>query len=226
MGNGYRKEWKYVIPVMEYLRLKPWMSQMLKPDSHGVDGCYTVRSLYFDSIYDNDYYDNVDGNLKKRKIRLRSYAGNFDSLQLECKCKEGSDGKKYAVSLSREEGEQVIAGDYSCLSARMDSVSREIHLRMHSGAYRPKTVVEYDREAFSYPVSEVRITFDRRVRGTALGTGFFEEVPVFVPLLPASFGVLEIKYNDFLPYPFQRLMRQLERLPQANSKYVQARGIF
>lgn len=222
----YRKEWKYVISVAEYLRLKPWLRQMLKPDSHGDDGCYTVRSLYFDSVYDYDYYDNLDGNLKKRKFRLRCYSGNFDRLQLECKSKEGSDGIKYAVSLSRAEAEEILEGNFSSILEKKDSVGQEMFLRLHAGAYRPKTVVEYDREAYSYPVSDVRLTFDRKVRGTASGNGFFDENPGFFPLLNAQFGVFEVKFNDFLPYPLKQLTKQLERLPQANSKYVQARSIL
>lgn len=226
MSGVFRKEYKYVIPVSKYLSLKPWLEQLLKPDTHGENGCYTVRSLYFDSLYDNDYYDNVDGMLIKRKIRLRAYLPDLDKLHLEWKCKEGSDGLKYSLQVTRQEAEQMMLGDYFFLSSHKDGLSRRMYQRLLTGAYHPKTLVEYDRIAYSYPSSDVRVTFDRNVRGTTTGQGFFEKYPGFLPLTNYAQGILEIKYNDFLPYPIRQFTSYLDGLPQANSKYTQARTII
>ena len=225
MGNGYRKELKYVITIGEYLQFKPWLEAILKADANGINGTYTVRSLYFDSLYDNDYYDNSDGVLKKCKIRMRTYGNDYDRIRLECKAKDGADGIKYSIWISEEQARMIAAGDYTPLQKRGDEISQAIYLRLNRGGYRPKTVVEYDRDAYSYPVSDVRITFDRRIRGTLTGNGFFEKFPGLIPLLDYSLGVFEIKYNDFLPYQIKELTRKLDRLPQANSKYRQAREL-
>lgn len=226
MGNRYRKELKYVITVEEYLQFRPWLDALLRADINGINGGYTVRSLYFDSLYDNDYYDNSDGVLNKCKIRLRTYEENYDKIRLECKAKEGSDGIKYSVWISEHEARLIAAGDYSPLRKRKDRICQTIYLRMNKGGYQARTVVEYDRIAYSYPASDVRITFDRRVRGTLTGNGFFERYPGFIPLLDYHHGVFEIKYNDFLPFQIKELTKKLDRLPQANSKYRQARELL
>ena len=226
MKTAYRKEWKYVISIAEYLRLKPWLEQLLQPDAHGIDGTYTVRSLYFDSLYDRDFYDNLDGVLEKRKIRLRCYPPDFGHASLEYKAKDGSDGFKRHVTLGADEIRAVQQGDYSCLAAKDDAVARGIYQRMIQGVYRPKTVIEYTRTAYLYPVSDTRITFDQKQRATGTGIGFLEKEPSFLPLMPDNMGVLEMKYNDFLPYPIMGLMQNLDRLWQANSKYTQARELI
>lgn len=223
MEPTVRKEWKYVIPVSEYLRLEPWLCRIMHPDEHGENGTYLIRSLYFDSLNDRDLRDNLDGVQKKQKIRLRCYPPELTKAALECKSKNGSDGAKYRVELTADEVQAVASGDYSCLAQRRDAIARNIYLRMAQGGYQPKTVIEYQRTAYLYPASDTRITFDRGQRATATGFGFLEENPSFLPLMSDGMGVMEIKYNRFLPYPISELMQKLDRLSEANSKYTRAR---
>lgn len=226
MSTIYRKEIKYIITIAEYLRIKPWLEQIMSIDSNGKDGGYIIRTLYFDSLNDKDLYDNLDGLRRKRKIRLRAYLPNYEKAKLECKSKNGSDGIKYTVLLNKQEIEEMINGNYSCLTKKDDEKARLIYQRMISGAYKPKTIIQYHRVAYIYPVSNTRVTFDSKIRGTVTGNGFTKGYPGFIPLLPDSHGVLEIKYNDFPPYPIVELMKNLDSLPQANSKYTLARNII
>ena len=64
----FRHEFKYVISYDESLRLREKLDQVLRYDrsSRG----YMVRSLYFDSVDDEDYYDKQGGEIKRKKIRL------------------------------------------------------------------------------------------------------------------------------------------------------------
>lgn len=226
MKQIYRKENKYLLRTSEFVQLKKSLELVLQPDYNGKSGCYQVRSLYFDSLYDNDYYDNVDGVLEKRKIRLRVYPPRFEKVRLEWKCKEGSDGIKYDLWLTKEEARQMIRGDFSFLRCKMDALSQAIYVRLMCGAYRPKTLVQYEREAYGYGVSDVRITFDTYIKGTLTGYGLFDENPMFIPLLDYGYGILEIKYNDFLPDIIKRLTGKIDRLQIANSKYIQARDLM
>ena len=101
-----------------------------------------VRCI-FDSIYDRDYYDTVDGLLKKGKIRLRIY-GQESPIKLEYKQKEGSDSQKQSLILSREEAERMMRCDYGFLSRRPEPVAYVLYMKLMQGAYQPKTLVEYD----------------------------------------------------------------------------------
>lgn len=218
-----RKEIKYVVPVADFLKMKPQLLQIMTADINGEEGHYTVRSLYFDSFHDHDLYDNVSGLMEKRKVRLRTYDPRLGRVRLEWKCKEGSDGRKFAFWISKEEALAMIEGDYSFLEEKKNSLEQSLYQRLLQGCYMPKTIIEYQREAYSYPVSNTRITFDRSVRAVQGGLNFFEDDLCGIPLIDESVGIFEIKYNDFLPYPIRQITSTIDRCAVANSKYTQAR---
>lgn len=223
MEEVFRKEYKYQILKSDFYRIKKHLEVLMKRDIHsGIDG-YMVRSLYFDSIYDTDLYDNLDGLMEKRKIRLRIYSLDEDTVKLEYKCKSGSDGKKYLLRITRNQSEKMIKSDYHFLTELNHPLADTLYHRLQVGAYIPKTVVEYQRLAYIYPASDVRITFDTGMRATGTPFGFFSKELAYYPLYSTDRGVLEIKYNDFLPYPIKNIIESVNQLPVANSKYVQAR---
>lgn len=77
----FRKEIKYVILKSEFYRIRKHLDVLMKKDKHcDIDG-YMVRSLYFDSLYNRDLYDTLDGNMEKQKIRLRIYSIQPSSLK-------------------------------------------------------------------------------------------------------------------------------------------------
>lgn len=57
MGGGVvtietfrRKEHKYLITTEQYVELVQRMSSYMRPDRHGINGKYTVTTLYFESL--------------------------------------------------------------------------------------------------------------------------------------------------------------------------------
>lgn len=66
---------------------------------------------------------------------------------------------------------------------------RELYLQMQMGIYRPTVIVDYDREALTYAPGNVRVTFDRRIRGCHQPQLFFSEnLPVHSSHFPGSGG--------------------------------------
>ena len=61
----FRHEYKFVIPYDEMLRLRKKLNILLDID-RDYNG-YMIRSLYFDSINDDDYYDKLNGEMKPLK---------------------------------------------------------------------------------------------------------------------------------------------------------------
>ena len=55
----FRHEFKYVIPYSSMLNLRTKFNEVLNID-RDYNG-YMVRSLYFDSIENNDYFDKLGG---------------------------------------------------------------------------------------------------------------------------------------------------------------------
>ena len=224
MLSVYRKEVKYVMYAHEFAALRPSLNAMLYRDNHGGDFGYAVRSLYFDSYDDHDYYDTVDGLENKSKIRIRTYRPGT-LIKLEQKQKQGFDSQKHSLILSQEETRKMQQGDYGFLVDRPEETAQKIYLQLLRGAYLPKTLLEYDREAYVFPAGDVRITFDTGARATASGWDIFDPNPPFTPLIPAGTGVLEVKYTGLLP-DFIKGIVESGRLSTANSKYIQAREFY
>src|SRR5690625_2756257 len=68
-----RREQKYLITTEQYEELIDQMSPYMRADRYGIDGRYTVTSLYFESP-DNKIYFETKNKLKfRQKLRLRVY---------------------------------------------------------------------------------------------------------------------------------------------------------
>ena len=78
------------------------------------------RSLYFDTLDDQDFADKVDGLELRRKIRLRIYSPSASFAMLEMKQKEGAYQRKRSLRLNREDAERLCRGDYRPLQAYDD----------------------------------------------------------------------------------------------------------
>lgn len=226
MADRMRKELKYVIGIEQYLRMRRKLEALMTPDVHGVNGEYMVRSQYFDSLTDADLKDNLDGVKEKRKIRVRVYSPDAAGAKLEYKCKTGSDGVKYSIPLSKEEVLLLEQHSYDFLMKRPEELAGQLYTKMMQQVYRPKVLIEYDRTAYLYPVSDVRITFDKNLRAAVNPYGICENQPFYIPLMEPDKGILEVKYNDFFPYALKPILSELEDVAQAYSKYSISRLNF
>lgn len=151
MNKVFREEKKFLIGFEEFRKLNHQLEQCLHEDEHnGVMG-YPIRSLYFDSIDERDYYEKIYGIETRRKIRLRCYDPDGDFAMLEMKQKQGAHQLKRSLKLSREDSIRLTKGDYSPLLNYKDPFAAECYGVMNMKCYRPKTVVEYRRKAFIAP---------------------------------------------------------------------------
>ena len=91
-----RVEDKYILPPGDYLEMDRRLNAILPPDLNGSPEGYRISSLYFDDLYDTNYYDTVSGNPIRRKFRIRIYNDSFDSIKLEVKTKQYSRSQKEA----------------------------------------------------------------------------------------------------------------------------------
>jgi len=226
MENSGRKELKYVITTSDYARLKSKLAAYLRADKHMRSGFYEVRSLYFDTFDDVDLFDSIFGNNEKSKIRLRIYPPEMAFINLELKEKSGSDGFKASVDMTREEAGSLLKSRYSFLLKKQSPEAIRIYTRLASGGYFPKSIVEYKRSAFYLPVSDTRITFDYDVGVSPIPSLFFNKKILTTAVSERNIGVLEIKYNDFLLGALKDVLKNIDNLNEANSKYMQSRLLF
>lgn len=220
-----RKELKYLVQDTEVMRIARQLSAVMSRDKHNTEDGYLVRSLYFDTLTDRDFEDKVNGYDKRQKIRIRVYHPHDNTAKLELKEKEGNAQRKRSLTISREEAERMIDGDYTFLSEKSEPLARYLYSFMITECYRPKCIVEYDRLAFYTDTNETRVTFDRRLRATEADFGLFQEKLPLYPVANRAETTMEVKYNGFLFTYIKNLINTSEQMQVSNSKYCRARMI-
>ena len=225
MNEVLRQEKKFAIHTVDSLLLQSRLGAVMHGDAHNGAQGYLIRSLYFDTPDDQDFHDKADGLGLRRKIRLRSYSPQADFAMLEMKQKEGPYQRKRSLRLTREDASQLCQGDYRPLQKYKDPFAAECYGLMHCRCYRPKTVVEYRRQAYVAKENRIRITFDSRIVATE---SRFElcvpKLPMYPVMDPFNL-VLEVKYNGFLLSYIKDLLDQVERSELSVSKYCLARSV-
>ena len=189
-------EKKYSISLETGRQLTVRLSRVFHRDRYGGRNGYLVRSLYFDSIYDDDYFDKINGLEYRKKIRLRIYDPDQDWAKLEVKEKRGSVQVKKSLTVSRETALQLMAGNDSVLLGLGSGFARQLYQLLERGLYRPKCVVEYRRDAFVEPANNIRITVDTDLRAGKNADSFWKAEPGLHPVLGNP--TLEVKYDGFL----------------------------
>ena len=72
MNRVLREEKKFLISVADFLRLSHKLEQVMIQDPHNGTHGYVIRSLYYDTVYDRDYFEKAAGTELRRKMRLRN----------------------------------------------------------------------------------------------------------------------------------------------------------
>ena len=108
----YRHELKYYINRGDYEILSRRLRSCIQQDENAIKsgGEYFIRSLYFDSPFDDALWEKLSGVDERDKFRIRIYNGQDDVIKLECKHKEGSYIAKQSIRLSRAECEKPHKG--------------------------------------------------------------------------------------------------------------------
>lgn len=184
---------------------------------------YSIRSLYFDTLDDQDFWDKIEGIELRRKIRLRIYSPADTVSKLEMKQKQGPYQKKRSLAISRADALALCAGDYSPLLRYSDPFAAECYGLMHNRCYRPRTIVEYRRQAFIARENNIRLTFDSDIRATEASMALFAEDLALTPVLDPFSMVLEVKFNGFLLSYIKNLLDTVHRPELSVSKYCLAR---
>ena len=223
MNQVSREEKKFLINIAEFRQKSHLLEQTLLQDEHnGIYG-YQIRSLYFDTPYDRDFFEKQSGTELRRKIRLRIYDPNQNFAMLEMKQKEGAQQLKRSLKISREDAVRIIEGDLLPLLTYPDPFAAEIYAFMRIHAYRPVTIVEYRRKAFIAKENKIRITFDNQIVATESSFDLFDPNLNMNPVLDPYDVVMEVKFNGFLLGYIRELINSINRSELSVSKYILAR---
>ena len=223
MNKVYREEKKFLIHIDEFLRKSHQLEQVMAQDVHNGTHGYMIRSLYFDTMHDGDYFEKLAGIETRRKVRLRCYDPDSDYAMLEMKQKQGSSQLKRSLRISREDAKRLIACDYTPLLTYQDEFAVEMYAFMLMKCYRPKTIVQYNRKAFIVKENKIRITFDNQIVATESNYDLFDPSLNMYPVLDKSKVILEVKFNGFLLEYLKQMINSVDKSELSVSKYALAR---
>ncbi|MFA6808581.1 MAG: polyphosphate polymerase domain-containing protein [Eubacteriales bacterium] len=218
----FRHELKHNINYYDYLELTRKLKYFTKIDKNADDsGTYRIRSLYFDNFNDKALREKINGFSNREKFRIRYYNDDLSYIRLEKKSKHNGLCLKQKAIITKKECEELIAGNLEFLKDPGKPLFLELYTKMQYHQLRPKNIVDYTREAYVYPIGNVRITIDSKIRGNEFVGEFLNPDSMGIPL--SNPIILEIKYDEFLPQIISDITQIRNRHAAAFSKYAAAR---
>jgi hypothetical protein len=229
-----RYEFKYVLRPALAKRIENFLAPQLEMDPY----CraeplhqYSVKSIYWDSPGFECFHNKIGGQRFREKFRLRVY-GQADSspIFLELKQKSNTDYVKRKVVINKAQLHAISAQDASILSEFSEPDRKAIerfYYHLYRKAYRPTSLVVYDRLAYSDTIdNSIRITFDRNLRSRLFP--ILEEIHYDDRLenLLGDWVIFEVKFSQLVPRWMGTLHRIFHLKPQACSKYCNSVARF
>ena len=226
-----RLEVKYLIDRTIRSALARDLGFFMRPDLHaGPDGCYQVRSLYFDTPNYAAYDEKLNGQAVRHKLRIRAYGqdpSRSSLVRLEVKSRYLSYVHKITVDVSRQD-----YGEIECSLRRHrlpprrlledNRASKEFFRIQRQYNMQPVILIQYRRQAYErMEINRTRVNFDDHLLAT-------RNLEVLGPLrnarrlLDHGHAVFEIKVDNTMPYRLHMLIAKYDLQNEAISKYCYA----
>lgn len=225
--DRYRYELKYFVGIVSlgyYQFLSDAFAKTLHVDPHCNAKCeYSIRSLYFDTPENDDYYEKLSGISRRKKIRLRIYDVCQQNTKVEIKNKINQLVFKESATISKEDAVELIRGNNDVLLKTDNPTLNNVYYLMLKDLYRPVALVDYEREAYIVPTEDIRITFDKNIRISSVEFDLYKKGVHMYPIFNEETVVMEIKYKDFLPDWIRGILKYHTCERYAISKYCFSR---
>ena len=222
----YRHELKFKISNNAAEILKQKLSLILGKDKNAYysDGSYLIKSLYFDDRDSSSYYEKMDGVLYRKKYRIRMYNDVDTFIRLEKKMKHNNYTAKEQMLISKDIYSKILNGKVDEID-NPEGLLLEFIINYKNKGLVPSVIVEYHRTAFTYPISDVRITFDSNIQSSLYNYDLFNtSYPRYIVDEPGK-QVLEVKFNEVLPLHIANILNDIPACREAVSKFAICRSI-
>lgn len=221
-----RRELKYPIGEVDYYKVNELFQKVLTPDSNNKEYGYKIRSLYFDSLNNDDYFQKIDGEEVRKKIRLRIYDTKTNTVKLEIKRKINISQIKETITISKEDAIALINKDYSVLLKYENNTAKSAYNIMTLGQYRPVVLVDYNRRAYIHNENNIRVTLDSDIKSNEFDFDIFSDDVIMTPIVDYYNAVLEVKFDGELFCWISQALAGLDTTNRSLSKYCSSRRFF
>lgn len=225
-----RFEMKYLITEETALLVRDFVRSYLDFDEYSVgrpNYSYPVHSLYLDSDDLTLYWQTINGDKNRYKLRLRYYSTNPDTpVFFEIKRRVNSCIMKQRGGVRQNAVAGLLNGQLpgpehlvSSNPKQLVAVQRFLHLAGQIRA-KPKVHIFYMREAYVSDNDQVRVTIDRAVQGepnldSSVKTDMHDPKGSFQNQV-----ILELKFTNRFPEWFKELVRIFGVMQCGAAKYV------
>jgi hypothetical protein len=215
--NPGRFERKFVIADSTVKEVEAQL--MLHPALfRGIHEPRSVNNIYLDSLEFSHFFDNVEGNARRRKVRIRWYGsleGTARSPKLEIKEKSGHIGWKQSFSIPDFDFDEQF--DTKNLQAVIGSAELPPALRQDLQTLRPALVNRYHRKYLLSWDRLFRVTLDDQL--AYFGINNLASRFSF-PKRNDEEVILELKYQEAHDDAARQITNAFHWRLGKNSKYV------
>jgi hypothetical protein len=221
-----RFEQKFLVPVKQIPALRAAMEGYVTTDRNAVSEFgYSVYSVYWDSPSLRFFWEKIDGEKIRRKLRFRTYGSSADVfIEIKQRIDRTVQKRRLVWPLERvtdsfgSEGVGEIDDDYA-----QHPLILEVLDLCHRYVLRPTVAVSYQRLAhFGIYEPDLRLTFDTRVQYSGLELDIAEPFETGRYVVDPRLSILEVKYSHHVPLWLMRLLTRFELTPVRISKYCTA----
>ena len=227
-----RFELKYLLTEETALAIRDFVRSYLDSDEYSVgrpNYSYPVHSLYLDSPDLKTYWDTINGNKNRYKLRLRYYSTSPDSpVFFEIKRRMNNCIMKQRGGVKHEFVPLLLRGhfpemDYLITKAPKPLVAIQRFCELMSQIHAsPKVHIAYLREAYVSENDEVRLTMDREICAET-HSGYNVKTKMENPRRSfARAVILELKFTNRFPDWFKELVRVFHVMQCGAAKYVES----
>ncbi len=227
-----RAELKYWVPRELAPELRACILRHACVDSfaEGLPGnTYTVRSIYFDTRRLDFFYEKMDGESYRKKLRVRAYNQySPDSpafLEIKRRHLNRVIKERVAVPLSQVgliHRELVLPGQIEDAGVPVRNALKKYIANLSSLDLRPTALIVYDREAYTGLIDPgERVTIDKNVRSFLYPE--LDDLFRDSGLLPVTdcCYILELKFDRYMPKWMVRLVKEFQLRCESIPKYCQ-----
>ncbi len=218
----FRHEWKHEINGADLLILRQRLRLIMQRDANAENGSYWIRSLYFDNDRDKVLLEKINGVNHREKFRIRYYNGNVSFCRLEKKSKINGLCQKESCPLTAAQIQQLLGRENNWMTQSEHALCRELAYKIRGQGLHPKTIIDYIREPFVFPVGHVRVTLDHHIRTSGHCAAFLQPDCVTLPVA-GNPVILEVKWDEFLPDIIRDAVQLTGRHTSPFSKYAAGR---
>ena len=221
MEKNYRHEYKYLISRASAELLRRRLPHFMKRDPHaGPSGQYTIRSLYFDDLKFEAFYEKVSGIDNRTKYRIRCYNYSDTLFKLEKKEKKGHLTRKTAQTVTLADVYNLQETPEKVCPDHTKGLVEELRLLSICKGTKAMVLVDYDRTPFVCPSGNTRITLDENLRTLPYHKNIFASSHAMTPALDPDQVILEVKFDDYLPRYLSDVLADIPKAPMAISKFA------